>query len=186
LWTCDAGRAQSAPARSAGYNDWHCETLQATLFFQPVMAVSETFRCLVLDQLARIAPAVRGKRMFGGLGIYSRDAFFALADSDRLYLKADEQTRKQFAGQGWEPFRPFGDDRMTMQYYEVPLEVIENVERLRPWAELALDAAARGGKKKLSKKKLPARKATGKSRTGRLKAEQLRPEKLRTRSRRSR
>ena len=112
------------------------------------MAVSETFRSLVLDQLARVAPAVTGKRMFGGLGIYSREMFFALADQDRLYLKADDQTRGEFKAQGWEPFRPFGDDRMTMQYYEVPLEVIENVERLRPWAERALDAAARGAKSK--------------------------------------
>jgi DNA transformation protein len=107
------------------------------------MAVSETFRALVLDQLARVAPAVAGKRMFGGLGIYSRQSFFALADNDRLYLKADGQTRGRFEAQGWEPFRPFGDDRMVMQYYEVPLETIENVEGLRPWVELALEAAAR-------------------------------------------
>ncbi len=108
--------------------------------------------------------------MFGGLGIYSGDAFFALADNDRLYLKADEQTRGQFASQGWEPFRPFGDDRMTMQYYELPLEVIENVERLRPWAELALEAAKRGGKKKRVKAKAAKGKGTGKWRTGKSKA----------------
>jgi DNA transformation protein len=112
------------------------------------MAVSETFRAFVLDQLARSAPAVRGKRMFGGMGIYSREAFFALADEDRLYLKADDQTRGRFVEQGWMPFRPFGDGRMVMQYYEVPLEVIESAERLRPWVELALAAAARGGKSK--------------------------------------
>ena len=112
------------------------------------MAVSETFRSLVLDQLARIAPKVCGKRMFGGLGIYSGETFFALADNDRLYLKADEQTRGQFAEQGWEPFRPFGDDRMTIQYYEAPLEVIENASRLQPWADLALAAAKRRTKSK--------------------------------------
>ena len=97
--------------------------------------------------------------MFGALGIYAGDAFFALADRDRLYLKADDQTREQFARQGWEPFRPFGDDGMVMQYYEVPLEVIENVERLGPWAELALAAAARGGKsnrKPMKRTKAPA------------------------------
>jgi len=135
------------------------------------MAVSETFRSLVLDQLARVAPAVTGKRMFGGLGIYSREMFFALADQDRLYLKADDQTRGEFKAQGWEPFRPFGDDRMTMQYYEVPLEVIENVERLRPWAERALMAAARGGKKKPKARKSGDRKTTGRLKTGKSKAE---------------
>jgi DNA transformation protein len=112
------------------------------------MAVSETFRAFVLDQLARLAPAVAGKRMFGGLGIYSRESFFALADNDRLYLKADGQTRGEFESQRWEPFRPFGDNRMTMQYYEVPLDLIENVERLRPWVQRALEAAARGERKK--------------------------------------
>jgi DNA transformation protein and related proteins len=112
------------------------------------MAVSETFRALVLDQLARVAPAVAGKRMFGGLGIYSQRSFFALADNDRLYLKADEQTRDQFEAQGWEPFRPHGDDGVTIAYYEVPLEVIENVERLQPWVELALGAAERARKNK--------------------------------------
>jgi DNA transformation protein len=111
--------------------------------------------------------------MFGGLGIYSRDAFFALADNDRLYVKADERTREQFAGQGWEPFRPFGDGRMTMQYYELPLEVIENVERLRPWAELALAAAARGVKKKRKTRKPRVARQTGKSGTGKLKGGKL-------------
>ena len=104
--------------------------------------------------------------MFGGLGIYSGDAFFALADSDRLYLKADDQIRDKYAAQGWEPFRPFGDDRMTMQYYEVPLEVIENIERLRPWAELALAAAKRGNKKRGPSKSRAGRSAA-KPRTGR-------------------
>jgi TfoX/Sxy family transcriptional regulator of competence genes len=151
------------------------------------MAVSETFRSLVLDQLARVAPAVTGKRMFGGLGIYSRETFFALADNDRLYLKVDQQTRDEFAGQGWQPFRPFGDDRMTMQYYEVPLEVIENVERLRAWAELALAAAARGGKtKRKATMKSGRGKPAGNSRTGKAKAKKSGAEKLRTSSRGSR
>ncbi len=139
------------------------------------MAVSETFRSLVLDQLARIAPKVCGKRMFGGLGIYSGETFFALADNDRLFLKADEQTRGQFSGQGWAPFRPFGDGRMTMQYYEVPLEVIENASRLQPWAELALAAAERGRKKEPTKAKVT--KGEGR---GRLKTEKSRAGKSRT------
>ena len=135
------------------------------------MAVSETFRALVLDQLARIAPDVRGKRMFGGLGIYSKELFFALADRDRLYVKADDQTRPQFEQQGWTAFRPFGDDRMTLQYYELPLEVIENIERLRPWAELALAAARRRGKTKRESRKSVGAKKTGRSRSARAKAE---------------
>jgi hypothetical protein len=54
---------------------------------------------------------------------------------------------------------------MVMQYYEVPLETIENVEGLRPWVELALEAAARSG----NNKRKPAKRtkaAAGMSRKG--------------------
>ncbi len=42
------------------------------------MPVSSTFRTFALDQLGRVAPQIRAKSMFGGVGIYSRDVFFAL------------------------------------------------------------------------------------------------------------
>ena len=105
------------------------------------MTVSSSFQTLVLDQLGRVVPAVRARRMFGGVGIYSADRFFALIADDTLYFKVDASTRPEFEARGMEPFRPFGDARGSMQYYQVPEDVLEDPDLLRPWAEKALNIA---------------------------------------------
>ncbi len=76
--------------------------------------------------------------MFGGVGIYSGEIFFALIADDTVYLKVDESTRADFEGRGMEPFRPFGDDGGTMKYYQLPEDLLEDPEALRPWAEKAV------------------------------------------------
>lgn len=110
------------------------------------MAVSPSFRDFVEDQLGQVVP-VRTRSMFGGLGIYSGDLFFALAADDVLYFKVDDGNRPDFEARGMEPFRPYGDDR-TMPYYQVPGDVLEDTDLLDAWAGKALDVArrARAGK----------------------------------------
>jgi TfoX/Sxy family transcriptional regulator of competence genes len=39
------------------------------------------------------------------------------------------------------PFRPFGDDGGTMQYYQLPEDLLEDPDALRPWAEKAVSIA---------------------------------------------
>ena len=73
------------------------------------MAVSESYREFVLEQLGRVTP-VTGKSMFGGVGIYAQGLFFALIAYDRLYFKVNHTTRPDFERLGMEPFRPFGED----------------------------------------------------------------------------
>ncbi|MEO8449836.1 MAG: TfoX/Sxy family protein [Gemmatimonadota bacterium] len=111
------------------------------------MSVTPSYRTFVLDQLARVATAVRGQAMFGGLGIYSSERFFALADDDTLYLKADDLTRPEFEAAGMKPFRPFGEDGETMSYYGLPADLLEDAEALTPWVDLALEAARRKRRK---------------------------------------
>ena len=105
------------------------------------MPVRSSFQLLVIDQLSRIMPTIRARSMFGGVGIYSGDLFFALIADDVLYFKTDASTRPEFEARGMEPFRPFGDDGGTMQYYQVPEDLLEDHEALRPWAEKAIDIA---------------------------------------------
>src|SRR5256885_8549648 len=102
------------------------------------MSVSPTFRSFVVEQLQRVGPGVRARSMFGGVGIYAADLFFALLDDDTLYFKADDVTRPQFEDRGMEPFRPYGEDGEVMQYYEVPADVLEDPEGLKAWAEAAI------------------------------------------------
>jgi DNA transformation protein len=86
--------------------------------------------------------------MFGGVGIYAAELFFALLDDDTLYFKVDDVTRPQFEDRGMEPFRPYGETGEVMQYYEVPADVLEDPEELGAWVEAAIAVArrAKGGR----------------------------------------
>jgi len=79
--------------------------------------------------------------MFGGVGIYSGELFFALIADDTLYFKVDDSNRGDFEARRMGPFRPYGEDGESMQYYQVPEDLIEDPEALRPWAEKAIAVA---------------------------------------------
>ena len=111
------------------------------------MSVSPSFRTFVLDQLGRVATAVRDRGMFGGVGIYADDLFFALIADDALYLKVDDTNRADFEERRMGPFRPFGEGGEVMQYYQVPEDVLEDVEKLQSWVDKAI-AVARNKKAK--------------------------------------
>ena len=103
------------------------------------MAVSREYRDFVLEQLACVGP-VTAKNMFGGVGIYLHGIFFALIANDILYFKVDDSNRPDYATAG---MRPFGN----MQYYEVPIEVLEDREQLQAWANKAVTVAKRKRKR---------------------------------------
>jgi DNA transformation protein len=107
------------------------------------MPVSASFRAFVVDQLTRVVPQIRARSMFGGVGIYSGALFFALIADDVLYFKVDDATRGDFERRGMGPFRPYGEDGEVMGYYEVPPDLLEDPEQLRPWAEKALTVTRR-------------------------------------------
>jgi DNA transformation protein len=107
------------------------------------MAVNPSYRAFVLDQLCRVAPGIRARGMFGGVGIYADDLFFALIGGGTLFLKVDDHTRPDFEDAGMGPFQPFGEGGEVMQYYELPADVLEEPDRLKPWVEKAIGVARR-------------------------------------------
>lgn len=117
------------------------------------MPVSETFRNLVFDQFSPLVRGLRFRNMFGGVGIYGGELFFALLAEDRLYLKVDDSNRGQFEAMGMQPFRPFGHDTVVLQYYELPLELIETGQLLSPWVVQAL-AVPQAAKQSKPRKKV--------------------------------
>jgi DNA transformation protein len=133
------------------------------------MTVNESFRSFVLDQLSRVAPNIRSRSMFGGVGIYSADYFFALIDGDTIYLKVDDSNRGDFEARGLGPFRPFGEGGETMQYYHLDEGILEDVNELRPWVEkaIAVARAKRVAKRKPKPAKRPAKKAAAKKSSAR-------------------
>lgn len=109
--------------------------------------MSETFRTYALEQLGRVRPDLRHRSMFGGIGVYAGEFFFALIADDVLYFKVDDSNRPAFEARGLRPFQPYGPSGEVMQYYEIPEDLLENPEALGPWAEAAI-AVARGKRAK--------------------------------------
>ncbi|HET8745766.1 MAG TPA: TfoX/Sxy family protein [Ramlibacter sp.] len=96
------------------------------------------------DLLSGLGP-VRVKRMFGGHGIYVDDLFVAIVVGEVLYLKADAQTLPRFEAAGCAPFTytAKGRGRVSMNYRAARTEAMDSPALMRPWAELALQAALR-------------------------------------------
>ncbi|MFI5232000.1 MAG: TfoX/Sxy family protein [Gemmatimonadales bacterium] len=107
------------------------------------MPVSDSYRAFVLEQLVRVAPRIRGKSMFGGVGVYSGDHFFALMDNDTLFFKVDDISRGDFIAARMKPWSPFENGAESTGYYELPADVLEDPDALRPWVENAIAVAAR-------------------------------------------
>jgi DNA transformation protein and related proteins len=101
----------------------------------------------VLDQLGGI-DGVRAQAMFGGTGLYCNDVFFGIIHRDILYLKVNPDTRAAYERAGMKPFKPYPRRPMSMQYYEVPLAVLEDPRDLAVWAERAVAVAAAGKPKR--------------------------------------
>ena len=115
------------------------------------LAVSENFRRFVLDQLEELGD-VMPRAMFGGVGLYRDGVFFGILAGDVFYLKADDETRAEFEAAGSQPFDPYPGRAGRMQYYSVPIDVLENPPELAAWSRKALGAAARGAKEPAPKK----------------------------------
>lgn len=130
------------------------------------MAVTDGYLTFVLDQLRPVVPDVRARRMFGGIGLYATDLFFGLISRDALYLKVDDVTRLEYEARGMPRFSPF-EGELSMNYSQLPEEILEDREELRLWTGRALDvartakrarAAGKGRTKIAAKKKSPAKK----------------------------
>lgn len=123
------------------------------------MPVSEGYREYIMERLERVEQ-VSARRMFGGVGIYFEGLFCALIAEDVLYFKVDDENRPDYEAAGMGPFRTGGQ---TMQFYEVPEEVLDDEEKLRLWAGKALDVARRKLAEKRGKRKPMRKKGDGDS-----------------------
>ena len=112
--------------------------------------MNKDFADYCCELLASAGPCT-AKRMFGGWGISVDGMSIALiADlgaGDKLWLKADEETRAQWVAAGCARFTYASTKNgvtrdLGMNYYSAPEEAMESPDAMRPWARLALDCAA--------------------------------------------
>ena len=97
--------------------------------------MQDSFVDFMLDQLQGLG-AVHARSMFGGHGIYHGETFFAIVSEGRLYFKTGKENRPDYLAHGMQPFRP--SEKQTLKnYYEVPVDILEDAEQLARWAEKA-------------------------------------------------
>lgn len=122
------------------------------------LRVTPEFRDFVLDQLAGVRE-LRSKRMFGGLGLYAGERFFGIVAADELFFKVDDANRGAYEAAGSDAFRPLVDQSrpVSMSYWRVPIEVLEDPVELRVWAQDAIRAAAAAAATKPRPKKKEGR-----------------------------
>jgi DNA transformation protein len=118
------------------------------------VAVSAEFRDYVVDLFASFGE-VKIKLMFGGAGIYHKDQMFGLLADERIYLKANDETRPAFEAEGSKPFvfEMKSGETVAMSYLEVPPRLLDEPDDLAKWARRAYEVAIAG-----RAKKKPARK----------------------------
>jgi DNA transformation protein and related proteins len=105
------------------------------------VTVSSDYLAYVLDQLTELG-GVSARRMFGGAGLYCDEHFFGLISEDTLYLRVDDSNRADYSARDMAQFRPYADrPQLSMSYFEVPAEVLEDPRLLAAWAARSVAVA---------------------------------------------
>lgn len=107
------------------------------------MAVSDDFLQYVLEQLAGLG-RVGARRMFGGVGLYHEERIFGFIAGDILYFKVNDSNRGDYEARGMDQFRPYADKpQVSMTYYEVPADTLEDADECLVWARKSAAVAAK-------------------------------------------
>ena len=111
------------------------------------LKVTDTFKSYVLDQLEELGD-VTSKAMFGGVGLYHRGFFFGLIAGDTLYMKVDAENLADYKRAKAKAFKPYADRAGSMNYFAVPVSVLESPIDLAAWARKSVAAAKRSKSKR--------------------------------------
>lgn len=105
------------------------------------MPYTKAYREEVEEKLSA-AKMIRTKPMFGGVGIYADDIFFALIDDDKLFFKVNDSNREEYLACGMSPWN-LGDG-----YFELPQPILDNPDELAVWIDKSLKVAESKKKKR--------------------------------------
>ena len=149
------------------------------------MPVQDQYLAYILEQLGALG-SLRSNRMFGGIGLYSREIFFGLIDDDTLFFKTDESNAAEYQARRMPRFMPPANRPLgPMGYHQVPAEIIEDGESLVAWARkalaVALSAQAKNARKprRVKSAAMPVRKKAAGKKAAMRKRARAKPRKKR-------
>jgi DNA transformation protein len=104
------------------------------------MALNEDFKNFILDQLQNLGD-FETKRMFGGLDLLKQGSAFAKIKHDKFWLKVNDSNRSDFYNLGMKKYTYGKDNSRTLNFYETPVEIIEDRDKLKDWAKRSIGIA---------------------------------------------
>lgn len=105
------------------------------------MALNEEYLNFILDQLKGLGE-FETERMFGGVALLYQGSAFAKIKHDKFWLKADDRNRGEFDKLGMKQYTYGKDNSRKLNFFETPLEVIEDREELVRWAKRSVMLAS--------------------------------------------
>ncbi len=107
------------------------------------MKKDQSFHDYVVHDLLGKMPDITSRAMFGGWGIYKDGFIFAIIADGELYFKVGDNNRADFERAGSHPFVYTGGNHkpITMSYWLLPEEIMEDEEKLYEWALRSVEAS---------------------------------------------
>jgi DNA transformation protein len=102
------------------------------------MLENSSFESFTLDQLEGLIE-FESKRMFGGIALLYGGSAFAKIKYNKVWLKVDDSNRKDFINQGMQQYRYGRDNSRTLNFYEIPAEVLENRDEFVFWVKRSIE-----------------------------------------------
>lgn len=98
-----------------------------------------------LEELFAGLGGVAVRRLFNFDGLFCDDTMFGVVLNERVFLKTDETSRRDFVAEGSGPFayRARDGQEITTSYYEFPARLLDDPDEALTWARRALDIALR-------------------------------------------
>ena len=96
----------------------------------------------IVEEVLRDIPGISFRGMFGGYSLYKDGVIFGMIIDDQLYFKVDESNKPDFIEKECQPFLYTNKNgkEISMGYYTVPEEVLEDTNELQTWVEKAVQA----------------------------------------------
>jgi DNA transformation protein and related proteins len=122
------------------------------------MSYDEGLYAWVMEAMEPIG-GVSMRKMMGGATLYLDGTIFAILIDDGLWLKSDSEADAIWDAEGCEKFSvTFRDGKVdVMNYRRAPLDVYDDPDAMRRWAELAVEAGLRSAAKKRPRRKSSSR-----------------------------
>jgi TfoX/Sxy family transcriptional regulator of competence genes len=115
------------------------------------MALNASFRDFVLDQLSGLGE-FETKNMFGGVALLHRGSAFAKIKHDRVWLKVDDSNREAFEKLGMQQYTYGKDNSRKLNFFEAPVDVVEDHDELVRWARRSMKVALSSMKQRTARR----------------------------------